>query len=248
MEARMCEGVEDDAQVIRSIEQLLLSQYSCMPQKQGAMRFLLYWHRLQNHPRVDLALFANVRSLMLDGVLPEWISNMSVIRDGLEVFRVERGCIYDMSSFLFPAELSGTSVHAGISRVVTAAGEGPSEWDEQSSIVSATAKELASSHVTNLDLHRFDATNSIGTPGGKSQRMSNDYYTSLSRLKLSHCAIGECYTSDDIGVAEPFSRMPKLESLSLSHNEITRVTTACAGLKSLPQLYALDLSFNRIQR
>ena len=215
------------------------------------MRFLLYWQRLQNHPRVDLALFANVKSLILDGVLPEWIDNMGVIRDGLEVFRVERACIYDMPSFLLPAGFSGvaTSTHdAGTRCVSTPGGEGPSQWDKQSSIGSTRAKESVSSHVTNLDLHRFDSPNDYGTPDGKSESKPIDSYTSLSRLKLSHCAIGECYVSDEKGVVEPFSRMPNLESLSLSHNEIARASTACAGLKGLPQLSALDLSFNRIQR
>lgn len=244
-------GVDDDVQPSRSVEQILLSQYSQFPQKQAAMRFLLYWQRLQNHPRVDLALFANVKSLILDGVLPEWIDNVGVIRDGLEVFRVERACIYNMASFLLPAEFSGvaTSTHAaGTHCVSTPGGEGPSEWDKQSSIGSTRANESVSSHVTNLDLHRFDSPDSYGTPGGKSESKPNDYYASLSRLKLSHCAIGECYVSDERGIVEPFSRMPNLESLSLSHNEIARPSTACAGLKGLPQLSALDLSFNRIQR
>ena len=240
-------GVDDDVQPSRSVEQILLSQYSRFPQKQAAMRFLLYWQRLQNHPRVDLALFANVKSLILDGVLPEWIDNMGVIRDGLEVFRVERACISNVASFLLPGV--ATSTHdAGTHFVSTPGGEGPSEWDKHSSIGSTRAKELVSSHVTNLDLHRFDSPDSYGTPEGKSESKPNDYYTSLSRLKLTHCAIGECYVSAEKGVVEPFSRMPNLESLSLSHNEIARASTACAGLKGLPQLSALDLSFNRIQR
>ena len=244
-------GVDNDVQPSRSVEQILLSQYSQFPQKQAAMRFLLYWQRLQNYPRVDLALFANVKSLILDGVLPEWIDNIGVIRDGLEVFRVERACIYNVASFLLPAEFSGVaaSTHAAGTRCVsTPGGEGPSEWDKQSSIGSTRAKESVSSHVTNLDLHRFDSIDGNGRPVGKSESKPNDYYTTLSRLKLSHCAIGESYVSDGSGIVEPFSRMPNLESLSLSHNEIARASTACAGLKALPQLSALDLSFNRIRR
>ena len=248
------QGVDGDTQPSGPVEQILLSQYSQFPQKQAAMRFLLYWQRLQNHPRVDLALFANVRSLILDGVLPEWIANMGVIRNGLEVFRVEHACVYDMASFLLPAYNGrvDTASHAGgTSCVATAAGEGPSEWDEHSPSVLTRAKESTSSHVTNLDLHRFDSldtTNGTSAPRSES-KSAIDKYTSLTRLKLSHCAIGERYVSDESGVlVEPFSRMPKLESLSLSHNEIVRATTACAGLKGLPQLRALDLSFNRIQR
>lgn len=245
-------GVDNGMQPSRSVKQILLSQYSQFPQKQAAMRFLLYWQRLQNNPRVDLALFANVKSLILDGVLPEWIDNMGAIRDGLEVFRVERACIYNVASFLHPADFSSvaTSAHvAGTHSVSTPGGEGPSEWDGQSSIGSTRAKESVSSHVTNLDLHRFDSLDSNGSPVGKSESKPNDYYTSLSRLKLSHCAIGECYDDSDEGrVNKSFSRMPNLESLSLSHNQIARASTACAGLKVLPHLCALDLSFNRIRR
>ena len=245
-------GESDDAQRSRSVEGILLSQYARSPQKQAAIRFLLYWQRLQNHPRVDLALFANVRALILDGVLPEWIDNMSVVRGGLEVFRVERACVFDMPSFLLSAKMSSSGVsvstHAGSHRVANA-GEGPSERDEQTLLVSTVGKESTLSHVTNLDLNRFGSANTNEVHAGESDSDSNDCYASLTRLKLSHCAIGECYASDEDRVTgKPFSRMPKLESLSLSHNEISRPTTACAGLKNLPQLCALDFSFNRIQR
>ena len=245
-------GEGDDAQRSRSVEGMLLSQYARSPQKQAAIRFLLYWQRLHNHPRVDLALFANVRALILDGVLPEWIDNMSVVRGGLEVFRVERACVFDMPSFLLSTKMSSSggsvSTHAGTHRVANA-GEGPSEQDEKTLLVSTVGKESTLSHVTNLDLNRFDSANTNEVHAGESDSDSNDCYASLTRLKLSHCAIGECYASDEDRVTgDPLSRMPKLESLSLSHNDFSRLTTACAGLKNLPQLCALDCSFNRIQR
>ena len=60
--------------------------------------FLLYYHSLQNHPRVDLRVFSNLTVLFLDRVPPEWITNMSA---GLQLLRVDRSGIFDLTRFLF---------------------------------------------------------------------------------------------------------------------------------------------------
>ena len=66
------------------------------------MSFLLYWHKLQCHPRVDMAMFANVKVLVVDGVAPEWIDNLHLTRGSLNILRVERSCMSNVPAFLYP--------------------------------------------------------------------------------------------------------------------------------------------------
>jgi hypothetical protein len=88
-------------------------------------------------------------------------------------------------------------------------------------------------------------------------------YSSLSKLRLSTCAIGEMSglrgrsrryarqyqnTSSRPKRIPPFSRFPNLVSLNLSHNEIFRTKSAFAGLSSLPMLSSINLSYNRLSR
>ena len=87
-------------------------------------------------------------------------------------------------------------------------------------------------------------------------------YSSLSKLRLSNCAIGEMsglrgrskrsirqYTPHRRPKRiPPFSRFPNLVSLNLSHNEIFRTKSAFAGLSSLPMLSSINLSYNRLSR
>ena len=88
-------------------------------------------------------------------------------------------------------------------------------------------------------------------------------YSSLSKLRLSTCAIGEMSglrgrsrrsarqyqaTSSRPKRIPPFSRFPNLVSLNLSHNEIFTTKSAFAGLSSLPMLTSINLSYNRLSK
>lgn len=88
-------------------------------------------------------------------------------------------------------------------------------------------------------------------------------YSSLSKLRLSNCAIGEMSglrgrskktlrqfqgTPHPLKRIPPLSRFPNLVSLNLSHNEIFRVKSAFAGLSSSPMLSSINLSYNRLSR
>jgi hypothetical protein len=78
-----------------------------------------------------------------------------------------------------------------------------------------------------------------------------DVYFSLSKLRLSHCAIGETAGLRGrraVPRLPTFSRFPNLVSLNISHNELFKTKTALAGLSSLPQLSSLNLSYNRLTR
>lgn len=84
-------------------------------------------------------------------------------------------------------------------------------------------------------------------------------YSSLSKLRLSNCAIGEAAGLRGRAVVKrsdtprpqrvpTLSRFPNLVSLNLSHNELFRIKTALAGLSSLPLLSSINLAYNRLIR
>ena len=90
-----------------------------------------------------------------------------------------------------------------------------------------------------------------GDPG-KRESASHAVYPSLSKLRLSNCAIGEMAglrgRKKSLPRLPTFSRFPNLSSLNLSHNEMFKTKTAFAGLASLPLLSSINLSYNRLSR
>ena len=80
---------------------------------------------------------------------------------------------------------------------------------------------------------------------------SHVVYFSLSKLRLSHCAMGETAGLRGrraVPRLPTFSRFPNLVSLNISHNELFKTKTVLAGLSSLSQLSSLNLSYNRLSR
>lgn len=63
--------------------------------------FLLFYNQIQNKPRVDMRVFPGLSVLYLDRIAPEWIVNLLTLSDKLKLIRTERGCVFDMSRFLF---------------------------------------------------------------------------------------------------------------------------------------------------
>ena len=99
--------------------------------------------------------------------------------------------------------------------------------------------------------------NQIGTPGSPAERRQKSspfVYSSLSKLRLSNCAMGEAAglrrrrTSSCMSLPPPLARFPNLVSLDLSRNELFRTKTAFAGLSDLPLLSSINLSYNRLSR
>ncbi len=86
------------------------------------------------------------------------------------------------------------------------------------------------------------------------QKSSPFVYSSLSKLRLSNCAMGEAAglrrrrTSSGMSLPPPLARFPNLVSLDLSRNEVFRTKTAFAGLSDLPLLSSINLSYNRLSR
>lgn len=148
-------------------------------------------------PRINVQIFPSVQVLILDKVIPEWLVLEQSTASQLTLFKMQRGCIYDVYSLF--------------------------------------------------------------------NRTTFNYFPRLTHLRLSECAIGElsglvfeqqlllppqCTTTATTIAATPpiFSQMPNLKSINLRKNQIIRVETAVAGLKSLLQLEKIDLSYNYIKR
>lgn len=307
-----------------------------------AKSFLTYFEKWQARPRVDVALFANARMLIADGVPPSWIINMAVLQENLSLLRVERGYMHNLPAFLFSSD--ETTAHDN-------SDEG---GDEMNSITSNTGKEnpnkdapifvgnpTAPKRIIVFDSFDEEASygsfrlpplsetdpdsvanvESLGQGSDEVDEITKldpsklqQTYKSLLHLKISHCSLGEMSglvekqtisqsdghnsgllmnshgvnstttistfnlrsaddisleTRDDeslsfyideygrprrrrrrsgekIGLRALIKRMPNLESISLSHNELFRTSTVLAGLRSLPNLKALDLSYNRL--
>ena len=235
----------------------------------GALPFLARWHALRYRPRVDLALFPSVTVLILDGVMPECVSNLSAVRGGLELLRVERGCVYDASGFFFSSR--PFPVDAGEGGKETAE-DGRSDalgGDSDGGGDNGDGNDPAETGDA-IDGESYESVpNGFAADGKGSPRL---IYPSLVHLKLSRCGISEMSglggaRDDDANdtsygwqrgrrrrqrrrprpsTPPPLSAMPNLQSLNLSHNDIVLASTACAGLSDLPRLEALDLSHNFI--
>jgi len=205
-------------------------------------KFQYYHHELQYNPHVNMIFFPNVSKLVINGIPPNWISNLDTC-NRLDVFQLERGCILDVNMLFFPGDVIptvDTSLHEdNIPRNLSLIDE------DMEKKVEATIE-----HQTDDD-HKDDIKQQpilTATPFE---------YKSISKLKLSNCAMGETAglrgikrrrRSNNVPRIPPLARFPNLTSLNLSNNELFKSKTVFAGLSALPLLSSIDLSYNRLSR
>ena len=192
---------------------------STVPTQMSVSPFQRYYHELQSCPRVDMSFFPNAAKVIIDGIPPNWVTNLDSLKT-LEMFQMEKGCIIDINRLFFPSN------------------------------VAEAHKMNCLGLVTNGKDLIVDEEGRRSTSECRKSANSDVYFT-LTKLRLSHCAIGET-TGLRGRRAVPrlptFSRFPNLVSLNISHNELFKTKTALAGLSSLPQLSSLNLSYNRLTR
>ena len=63
--------------------------------------FLMYWHRLQTRPDIDVRVFPRTKALVLDGVPLAWVHNLIDIQSTLEVLNVHKAAIFRLPPLLF---------------------------------------------------------------------------------------------------------------------------------------------------
>ena len=189
----------------------VLSQISISP-------FRRYYHELQSCPRVNMYFFPNVTKVVIDGIPPNWVTNLDSLKV-LEMFQYEKGCILDVNQLFFPSDTIDANPRNCLGLV-----------NRQGLSLNAKGSE------------RINDSQESSSPV---------VYFSLSKLRLSHCAMGET-TGLRGRRAVPrlptFSRFPNLISLNISHNELFKTKTVLAGLSSLSKLSSLNLSYNRLSR
>ncbi|KAL7543433.1 hypothetical protein ACHAXR_012709 [Thalassiosira sp. AJA248-18] len=142
----------------------------------------------------------------------------------LDMFQMEKGCILDINQLFFPSDLSDINQNS------------PLELRRDLSLIDEGKEKEGPGN------------------GGKTENTALAVYPSLSKLRLSNCAIGETAglrgrrTTSSIPRLPTFSRFPNLLSLNLSNNELFKTKTVVAGLSSLPLLSSINLSYNRLSR
>jgi hypothetical protein len=162
-----------------------------------------------------MQLFPNLKVLLLDRIPPEWITNLHVVRDSLELLRTERACIFDLTDFLFPGggDEEATDMHG----------------DELPVLGGMTHLKLKNCAVGELS----------GLKGRVLQKEGETQTEEGNEDDILAPATGR-----GLAIPPPLSRLPNLVSISLAHNELLTTETALAGLSSLPLLRRLDLSYN----
>jgi hypothetical protein len=209
------QDVDADAMSIHSG----LTLESVVPPRPSLRAFLFQYYMLQHRPRVDLQLFPNLTVLLIDRIPPEWVINLHVVSDSLELLRTERGCIYNLSDFLFPTNRGHE--------------EGPQ----------ASNKLPVFGKLTHLNLRNCAIGELSGLRGQTTSASSEEVAYIPSDVDENDSMI-LTPAHNPIEIPPPLSRLPNLVSLSLAHNELRSTRTAFAGLSSLPNLRRLDLSYN----
>ena len=206
-------------------------------------KFQYYHHELQYNPNVNMIFFPNVSKLVINGIPPHWISNLDTCKQ-LDIFQLERGCILDVNLLFFPGDVIppvDTSQEDTIPRNLSLIDE-----NMEKKVDATTLQQQSADDDDKDDIKQQPILSA--TPFE---------YKSISKLKLSNCAISETAglrgikrrrRSNNVPRIPPLARFPNLTSLNLSNNELFKSKTVFAGLSALPLLSSIDLSFNRLSR
>jgi len=161
----------------------------------SAVSFLSYYRRLQVQPFVNMALFSNLRSLELDGVAPDLMSNLHLTKDTLLTMKFQRGCIFNVPRLLsyVDASVKGSQLD-----------KKNSEINSQSLLVQSSAELSNNQWPTRQSSNSFAVTNDTGAVvDGLSKKTTHTIHAleedrcmplsfpTLQHLTLSHCGIGE---------------------------------------------------------
>jgi hypothetical protein len=191
--------------------------------------FLLFYDALMHRPVADMRVFPNCQVLLLDQVPLEWISNLWVIRDSLQVLRVERSCIYDLAAFLMPGDCFSSPLGY----------RGPLSMDPLAAPVKPAANYY--SKLTHLKLSHCSLTDASGLTGSRAQQLKPP----LSRLvNLRSLCLAHNQLSSEAAALSGVSNMSFLTKVDLSFN---RLWTLRKVYYRLGNIQTLLLSHNRLE-
>lgn len=187
--------------------------------------FQRYYHEILYKPDVNMSFFPNATKVVIDGIPPNWVTNLNSLQK-LDMFQMEKGCILDINQLFFQSDTTDGSSKAEVDQNVS----------------------------SGFEVRRKDNVIEEGREADSSRLETPPFvYSSLTKLRLSNCAIGEPAglrrrRTSRLSLPRPLARFPNLVSLDLSRNELFRTKTAFAGLSSLPLLSSINLSYNRLSR
>ena len=234
------------------------------------------WYELKSYPRIDMQIFPNVNILIIDSVPPTWIENINLVYNNLHLLSLERGAIFHLNDFLFPTDkqkkyLDTVTIHneSMTDSILYPDGEKNEnteiKHDEQqllqvqnladSKIDFDTNNNIFESYskLTHLKLSHCAISELSGLKGLRRSRKrkqgNHQSETGKNELHISPTFLQDTFNSikhENRQLQPPLSRLPNLQTLSLSHNEIISPNTALSGLAFLPNLTTIDLSFNYI--
>lgn len=251
--------------------QLTLDTY--VPSRPNLRAFLVYYYMLQNRPRVDLRLVPNLSVLMLDRAPPEWINNLYVVQDTLQLLRCDHACVFNLSKFLFGHDTDSSPgfpqlTHLRLSKCAIGElsglrgtkkrsiyledtqGEPGSDIENDYSVLPPLARlpALVSLSLSHNEL-RSVQTALAGLSSLSNLTTLDLSFNQLKTFKNAHRFVGNIQTliltGNRIRSVHGIDRLYSLEHLALDKNNL-RDLTSVAGLASLPQLSSLDLSANPV--
>ena len=185
--------------------------------------FLLFYNQIQNKPRVDLKVFPNLAVLFLDQIPPEWVVNLQTLHDKLKLIRSERGCIFDMSRFLFGDEVDD------------AGNPLPYQPHVMSKLVYLKVNHAALGELSGLRGSRrrtaSDDQPEIGTHGNIARPPPLSRLSNLISLSLAHNEIRTVKTA-----LAGLASLSNLNRLDLSYNRISTMKGANRMLGNIKTL------------
>jgi hypothetical protein len=190
--------------------------------------FFHYMHKLEHSPRVDMRVFPRTKVLVLDGVPPTWIVNLSFVQPTLQVLTVHRAAIYHLPSLFF----SRYDMEAINRSKKEKQQHGQAETSSSSSLLVPSSGYYP--HLTHLKLVQCN----LGERSGLVATLSK--LESVQYLSLQHNEIRSEQTA-----LRALRRLPRLMHVDLRDNCLT-TSLPHAYLYLGGQLSVLKLSHNHL--
>jgi len=218
--------------------------------------FLRFYRLLQNQPRVDMRLFPRVEYVNFEGIPPEWIHNLKAANSSLSRLTIQKGCLLNLSRLL---EVQDRDLPIGNGKKVFDQSHGAVFEDGiYDSILHVTTQQW--SPVVKIppslqgkeenDMNYGDALE------GKELDLDTNILPMLKHLTLSSCGMIDsslCLRQDSVRSLRAdnnsvLSALQGLESIDMSHNDLTHAKSAFSGLSYATRLVAIDVSYNKFSR
>lgn len=235
-------------------------------------RRLGFYDAIIHQPTVDMRIFPQCKVLLLDQVPTEWVCNMVVVQDTLELLRVERSCLNDLGSFLVQEHigsqspcnpedpLSSSNVMIPLYRKLTHVKLSSCDISDQLGLLNKVQSwpivELSSlvhlSHLQCLNLSNNNMTSEVALTGLTKMPL-------LTKLDLSHNLIKSLrhihrrfeniqtlvLSHNRLELSEGIDQLFSLKSLYLDHNCFSSLSNI-SGLARLPELKTVTMKGNPI--